>query len=858
MRNSYDSNKKIHLKNYLRADPHTQIYQLNGRELVSEEMFWGTLSSTPLYLDYKKIDRRNIKISDGISYNNIQVKAEEECDEWLEKRIYQTNSNMLYVIQGYAGCGKTTLMRSVIKSKQRNSSFCYIDVGEKWSYEYEPNLFFEETLNKFLNYLQDILKKNNWQEICNKFFLLCSDNNVEILNTTLRSIVSPLRTIVNYHKVSNETQKDTMKLNIEGVVSDIGSLLYERFNRYEDRTQNQGQVGVIIYLLMLLNCADASVNKEDNRPFVLVYDNLDVITNPAIPAEMVLSLWIAMSNYKRYVTSTFGIDSDAPTFSIYVAVRKVLFSHITSYLPELEQSLHQDLSCAVVCDVSELFLSQRVLEHRIEYWLMNEELDIETKEKFKKLDKITSIMGEMEDYKIDDDYYAPKQAIDLDGLFNHNFRACANMLSELLEDNSYSKDITQIFESSNTSDWQKTSTLIFAISSVYKKLKVWNKFGFGCKDFNTSIYPTTLFRIILTFLYISKASHDLRIKYSLKEDLPIDDFVSLSSIIEIMGNVPFINISSNDTNENIDDRYSAEIDKDTSDRIISLLAEMCSTGSAVTEPLLRGYDDEDELWRRPIYFVGGVKLSHTAASTEELKKYFLQCANDNIMSERLKFSITDEGCVIVRDIIASFEFYSARYNSGKYAKPLHQVKDIDELNMIIQSVFMAISLCCQRQIVFMEKYIEKYDKNLSDKNKKDKYLKEFFHPRTNPRYYEVHRITNIVPESFRPQLHIVRVIYNHIAYLNEVKNLFSKKNMDNMCKEINSYIGEYLNLYKNTFFSLLENTEGEYNNYVYGDLELLYKHQVELYSEGDFRNIDITRKNKELLNKLKNDNLSFV
>ena len=337
--------------------------------------------------------------------------------------------------------------------------------------------------------------------------------------------------------------------------------------------------------------------------------------------------------------------------------------------------------------------------------------------------------------------------------------------------------------------------------------------------------------------------------------MPNNDFVSLNSIIELMGKVPFIKIKTSDTNAQIENRYKEVVGKDTSDRIISLLAEMCSTGSSVTEPTIRGYEDEDELWRRPIYFVGGVKLAHTAASLDELKKYFKKCAQDDIMSERLKFSITDEGCVIVSDIIASFEFYSARYNSSKYAKPLHQVNSTSELKVIIQSVFEAINLCCQRQILFMKEYIESYDENLSDNEKKDMYLKEFFHPRTNPRFHDNYGTKNLIAESFRPQLHIVRVIYNHIAYLNEVKNLFAKNNMDFMCKDITEYIGNYLNLYKETFFSVLENTVGEYNNSVYKDLELLYLHQIKMYDEGINENVDITRKNKELLKKLREESL---
>lgn len=852
MRNSYDSNKKMYLKNYLRADPHTQIYQLNGKDLVSEDMFWGTDTSNPLYLDYTKIDGRCIRIADGISYNNIQTKEDIECDDWLKHNIFQSSSNMLYVIQGYAGCGKTTLMRNVIRSKQKNHSLCYIDVGEKWSYECEPCLFFEETLSMFLNCLQSIFKRSNWIKIWEKFLSLGRDNKVENLDTKIRSIISPLRTIMSYHQQSI-IGNENFELNIENVIADIGSYLSERFNKSNDRYHNQGQVGVIISLLMLLNCADSIVNTEENKSYIIVYDNLDVITNPAIPAEMVLSLWISMSNYKKYIKKVFDNDKNTPNFSIYIAVRKVLFSHITAYLPELEQTLQQDLSCAIVCDVSELYLSQKVLEHRIEYWLQNKDVDSETKEKFNRLNRITSIMGEVEVSETDDEYYAPKQAIDLDGLFNHNFRACANMLSELLEDSTYSDDITKIFESSKNPDWQKTSTLIFAISSIYRKLRIWNKFGFRCNGFDTSIYPTTLFRIILTFLYVSKVGHTLSRKYLPREDMPDNDFVSLSSIIELMGKVPFIKIKTSDTNAQIDNHYNKVVGKDTSDRIISLLAEMCSTGNSITEPTIRGYEDEDELWRRPIYFVGGVKLAHTATSVDELKKYFIKCALDETKAENLKFSITDEGCVIVSDIIASFEFYSARYNSSKYSKPLHQVTDSSELRVIIQSVFDAISICCKRQILFMKKYIESYDENLSDGDKKDMYLKEFFHPRTNPRFHDILGVKNLVGESFRPQLHIVRVIYNHIAYLNEVKNLFAKNNMYDMCKVITKFIGYYLNLYKETFFSVLENTIGAYNNLVYKDLELLYMHQIKKYEEDTKENIDITRTNKELLNKLKEE-----
>ena len=81
--------------------------------------------------------------------------------------------------------------------------------------------------------------------------------------------------------------------------------------------------------------------------------------------------------------------------------------------------------------------------------------------------------------------------------------------------------------------------------------------------------------------------------------------------------------------------------------------------------------------------------------------------------------------------------------------------------------------------------------------------------------------------------------------------------MNSMCKDITEYIGYYLNLYKETFFSVLENTVGEYNNFVYKDLELLYLYQTKMYEEGTNENVDITRKNKDLLKKLKEECLQI-
>lgn len=87
---------------------------------------------------------------------------------------------------------------------------------------------------------------------------------------------------------------------------------------------------------------------------------------------------------------------------------------------------------------------------------------------------------------------------------------------------------------------------------------------------------------------------------------------------------------------------------------------------------------------------------------------------------------------------------------------------------------------------------------------KNKYLRQRFHPRTNPRFDEN---DNLTKASFRPQLHIVRVIYAHVAYFNEVKKLLSESQFSDknaMCECLSGWIKNYLLLYKNNFYDVLK------------------------------------------------------
>lgn len=838
----YIPEEKPPLKAYLRADPHSQHFTYVGKneDLVTYDMFWGNLSSDGLYLDYSLIKNRNIQVSEGISENDtIQTLSNEHCDEWIGRNIINSSLSKLFVIQGYAGCGKTTFLNHLIRTSNSYMSNIYIDIGRDWSYPQEPHMFFNEALGAF-DYLLDELAKSKRirDSVWKKFIEIGSDLDIKEFDLEIPNVIPVFR------KIKKNSSWNSLRSNLHNYLNDtyggkkyIGNTTDEIDNSV---WHNFGQTQTVVALLVLLACAKCyTANYQSGGSFTLIFDNLDVITNPAIPAENVVLLWGVISHYASYVNKN---SKKLPDFKIIITVRKVLYSHIVSHLPDLEMIASYDPFYVNVCDISNLYLSQEILNHRIKYWIDHID-DKTTIEKLLELKEIATVNDNnilLEESKSEEDYEL-KRTINLDAFCNHNYRAFSNVLSVFLDDDKYTKLILPDFKSESLSmDWQKVATLTFLLSFLYRKEKIWNSMGFGCKDFNTLDYPTTLNRLILNYLFVSKQGQFLYHLASERADIPTHNKVSLKQMLDMFANVKFMTINTGLNQEEIDIKYRDINMSNTEELIIDRLADMCARNPRSIHSKAYGYDsDEDELWRRPLYFVGGVKLNYTAASYDELKKYFKKKIDDE-KSDEVMFAITDEGFILIRDIVANFEFYSGRYCNSSLMKPLHQATSKSELDILIQPVYNAVKTCCIRKVFFMNQYMKEY--NL-DKNQ---YFKRYFHPRTTPHYKNVSGANKKLSKySFRPQLHIVRVIYAHIAYFNTVKELFSNySEKKTMCECLTDWIEEYLKLYKYYFYSEFVNTICNRDNTVYHELSNLLQEQKNHYGpDGDYKNIEINIRN---------------
>ena len=549
-------NGEIPLKAYLRADSCSQKFEIVDESgeissLVTEEMFWGTKSNKGLYLDYHFIDNRKIQVTEGLSHTqNSQTMYNDDCDIWIQNNLLQSKESKLYVIQGYAGCGKTTFVNKMITERKIDKENFYIDIGKDWSYQNEPYMFFSELLQTFEALMQNITKEKSSRRTAWEYFIeLGSKQYLKELDIQVYDIIAEFAEIKknsNWNKLPYNLRRH-LNVTLKGKSNNPSN---------KKLLHNCGQIETLTSIIILLCCAKSLTDMKmgvTQKDIKLVFDNLDVITDPAIPAENVVSLWGVIHRFNYFKNIYFIQEQEyLPNIGFYITVRKVLFSHITSHLPDLEMQIDYNPYYINVCDISELYLSKDILKNRIAYWKKHINNDVVLK-KLERIDRVSLINLCQNEVNGDNDEQIAN-SINLDAFFNYNYRALSNVLSIFSENDKYASLFLYDFDnSSETKGWEKVSTIVFLLTLLYRKERVWNRMGFGCIDFDKRDYPTTLNRLILNHLYVAKYGQTLY-DYSIdKNSIPESSVVSLRKLIEEFQNIKFLSINSkwNESNRQI-------------------------------------------------------------------------------------------------------------------------------------------------------------------------------------------------------------------------------------------------------------------------------------------------------------------
>ena len=212
--------------------------------------------------------------------------------------------------------------------------------------------------------------------------------------------------------------------------------------------------------------------------------------------------------------------------------------------------------------------------------------------------------------------------------------------------------------------------------------------------------------------------------------------------------------------------------------------------------------DNRGIWRRPIVYSinaipDGVDIID-AFKRQELRKRFSRDGEQQPVTE---VTTCECGDSFVKRVSADFEFYSARLNK---TKTLYLVDNVNEVKSIIDDVLDAVKECCNREILLKEYYCK-------NKHFSGRYVDLLFHPRTSNK---------------KSQLHVERVIFNHIGYLDSFLQYVTNNSTIFSCddkQEVRTLIIDAIKQYLDLYHSVISAIDGR-RDHIY--LHLINKLQL--------------------------------
>lgn len=717
-------NDEVKVKHLLKADPFGQVITVYNKE--NNDKAKNLVDDTDDFFSHIYKDANGT-----LDINNVRRNL--TIDKWLEENnnFSESLNCLLFFIEGYAGCGKSTLVQHILYKVLDNPSYEYsyynYDIGsypDDNSDIYNMDFIKSSILSRLVNQIITVLATREGNNIFEKFlFLMEDEDSLKKLDGTLHirrkfgttqafisSAMSALSSI--YDK---QSRMGDLKISIEAQL--------ENFSTY--------QLLCIDYLWRL---AQYLVDARSYRKYMYVcYDNLDSIMNYDVLCDFKDQLVTFRSNLNEYISAlnrnlrmsliSYGNNLNRiRPFIIFTTYRKITAIRSNNRKnTEMLDDMTANSSYIQIVDVSKQYDFTQMAHRRIEHFsfkLVTTNIcgssasnlieQMKTVEELKKMNFVRFT-------------YA--------GLWNNNLRSCSNVLSDLIDYNDIEinkcKDLCMKNVDGHIQDrycyYGASSLFLHTICKLLKEMHIFDSKHLDLINIkeDTLTKQTSLSRLIITYLDTKNVS------------------VSITEIFDTFDKV-------------FEPRYICKI-----------------IGQLMTRV-------EGEIWRRPIYY-SKYAIDNEIDIENKLYNQYEKYRN-NEEYKYVEFKICDCGNTYINAIVPHFEFYSVRINEKH--QNLYCIEELNELKTILKDVYEKMELCCNKQMEFSEDYIKKYGID------KTKYLELPFHPRT--------RLKN-------PQLHIERVIFSHIAYLNKYRMYLISKKKPSKFDEFNEIlvatISSYLDLY---------------------------------------------------------------
>ena len=680
--------------------------------------------------------------NEGIVIKHGQDDVAENISGFLN-RIEKSDCSCVVLLEGFAGCGKSTLVQYILWKQLKTPNYDY----SFYNYDLEAkndiithnatgeivkkSSIFEAIKRSFFNEFVKQLENDKsvfedfvyMLELC-AFFQPFQSLYYDFYRTeTFEEIKNYVNDGVTNHRNVIETNLVKQAANITSSVCIFALDYLFRLALYKNR--------IIEKLYICYDNLDAIEDAEDlirfdDRliefrglidDFILMLENNDFFRGVAMPH------FVIMATYRKITARMAGINPFE-----YTEVRNDKNTSANG-----EETYHIDATAAF--SYSDIVSKRR--EYFVEYIRKAPNISDESRTKLiKSFDSWDKLNQELE---IMHDRYAC--------LWNRNYRTCSIIADKLYSESSYSfmRCVDFIGKSRihdgyySTTDNEGDSVLctyyggsailLSSVCKVFNRYHIWDKLLqlAPLTKQNTSYRNVSLARLILTYIYNS--------------DRP----VSLEELYNIFCKNKLF----------------------TTQKMCSILSGMLAR-------------NKDGVWRRPIYYANECIYSEDANSIEDELINECQQLKAGGTAKNYTFLLCDSGKTYVERLMQEFEFFSNRLSNKNQA--LYIYDSIDEIEETLGLVCDAVERCCKNTLEFREKYIKL--NGVSD----EEYLSLPIHPTTNT--------------TCSPQLHIERIIFSHIGYLNNVRRYFLDVNVISdleQRKKYNilfiDYIRRYIGLY---------------------------------------------------------------
>lgn len=707
----------------------------------NKSIFWGKDGAHGMFYNYALDDTQSVKGQITLNHDVKTISAD-KLDSWVAENWLSNKTTFIHILVGYAGCGKSTFVNHILNEQEngRYSTFWnFYDILDYSGLSQDMSMELYLKDNLCYNIAKRLKKSRNKATLLDRFRKKLKFFNVLApgFSCNIDLLIADLEKIV--------AERDYNNINIK-----------DEFFIAKDGSSKQVPFLALTYLW------NASIRRSPSYTVICIFDGLDIVDDPRLTVKLIKDAFMLMKRYRRL--------KNLPDVKLIITCRKFTLSLLETISGDVSfQDIYPEYrECISFLDISTLYQVSKVLKHKAETICAHPELlnlKIGSKadsDKLAECQRIANLSDEIAD--IFDNNNNSNESLSFSKIVNHNLRSASSLYHTLFSQGDYLCDLLKPEKPS-----EKICNKGFFVHKICYELnikKIWKHMGYGGHDDVNSeisiygnedeLFPTTLSRMILTKLYRNPDKEiSLSDLYNSFSWMPVQKIKKGSKI----GDIPL----------NMQKELSHEYFAD-----------------CVSDMLIRSssYDDEiahEGIWRRPLYFGSRAIPSTNISGLKDIyKDSFVSILKQSVSTQTPTFKIAECGEEFIDTFAIHFEFNAVRFCNT--VVPLWMVQEKSDFESIAIRVYNSVARCMDKQTWLADRYSRTHE---------EKYINEDFHPKTNWGY----------DKKRRPQLHIIRVVFSHIAYLDAIREHLWK---GGCCNEVDKYKIKLLNSVIKKYLDLLD------------------------------------------------------